>query len=320
VSAAMQKEIIISLVIPVFNEAPTIKELITTINSQIFQPDEIIIVDGGSTDNTVLILNQLTENNPAYHIIEAGRSMPGKGRNIGAALANSEWLAFTDAGIKLEKEWLKNLVNTARENPVANIIYGNYAPVINNFFEKCATIAYVPPRKPNAIREKFIASCILKKKVWKDADGFPDWRAAEDLIFMERVEEQGVQLAFAPNAMVWWQLRPGLISTYKRFDLYSKYNVWAGRQAFWHYGVAKQYAVILVALFLAFFYSWYWLLLLPLWMAGRITKRIASHRVEFGLKILFNPAAFFLIMTITLFIDAATFSGWIKALLQKKEV
>ena len=104
------------------------------------------------------------------------------------------------------------------------------------------------------------------------------------------------------------------------FDLYSKYNVWAGRQAFWHYGVARQYAVILFFIVLAVFHSWYWLLGVPLWIGARVAKRILSHRFEFGLQPLFNPAAFFLIAIITLVIDAATFAGWIKAVLHKKPV
>ena len=75
--------------------------MIDTIKEQSYQPAEIILVDGGSTDNTVALAKQLTAGKPAFRIIEAGRAMPGKGRNIGAATANCAWIAFTDAGIKL---------------------------------------------------------------------------------------------------------------------------------------------------------------------------------------------------------------------------
>ncbi len=314
------KIISVSLIIPVFNERQTIDGLITTIKNQSFQPEEIILVDGGSTDNTVQLIKQLIADDPLFRIVEAGRAMPGKGRNIGAQQAACEWIAFTDAGIKLDTHWLGNLVKKANENPEAAIIYGNFSPQVNSLFEKCAAIAYVPALRPGAIRTKSIASCLLKKEVWEKAGGFPDWRAAEDLIFMEKAEEQGAIIATAPEAMVYWQLRPDLSTTYQKFVLYSKYNVWAGRQAFWHYGVAKQYAVMLLVVLLAVFHSWYWLLLLPLWIAARAAKRIVSHRFEFGLKPLLNPAAFLLLIIITLTIDAATFSGWIKALLQKKEI
>ena len=309
----------LALIIPLKNEEDSIETLFRSINRQTLQPSEIVFVDGGSTDTTVKKLKGLAVNSTNVKIIEAGKAMPGKGRNIGAEKTSCEWIAFTDAGIKLEKDWLEKLVTKAKETPNADIVYGNYAPQLNSLFDKCATIAYVPHLKPDAIREKFIASSMIKKSVWKKAGGFPDWRAAEDLIFMEKAEQDAVVVT-APDAMVRWQLRPDLLSTYKRFDLYSKYNVWAGRQAFWHYGVARQYAVILFFIVLAVFHSWYWLLGVPLWIGARVAKRILSHRFEFGLQPLFNPAAFFLIAIITLVIDAATFAGWIKALLQKKPV
>lgn len=307
----------LSLVIPLKNEASSIEILIKSILSQEFHPFEIILVDGGSTDNTVQLARELTKADSRFRVIEAGKAMPGRGRNIGVANASCDWIAFTDAGINLDAHWLKNLVKTAKENPAAAIVYGNYSPQLNSFFDKCATIAYVSPAIPGSIRGKFIASCLLKKEVWEKSGGFPDWRATEDLVFMENAEKAGFQVAVAPEAMVYWQLRPGIASTFKRFDLYSKYNVWAGRQAFWHYGVARQYAIMLIPVLLAVFHSWYWLLLIPAWMMARTAKRIVLHRSEFGWKPLFNPAVFFIIMVITLVIDAATFSGWIKALVNK---
>lgn len=307
----------VSLVIPLFNESETIRLLVDTIRKQTFQPAEIILVDGGSTDNTVYLLRSLVQNDSRFIIIEASNAMPGKGRNIGAEKATYEWIAFTDAGIKLDPHWLENLVKKAEENPGASIIYGNYTPLVRNVFEKCATITYVSPLIPGSVRGKFIASCLLKKEVWTKAGGFPDWRAAEDLQFMEKVKQQGYKIVFAPEAMVYWQLRPGIISSYKRFDLYSKHNVWAGRQAGWHYSVARQYLVILLIILVGIFHNNYWFLLLPLWIIARVERRIYMHRHEFGIKELFNPFTFLGVMLVTLTMDAGTFSGWIKAIFLK---
>ncbi len=309
----------ISLVIPVFNESATIAMLIDSIDRQTLQPGEVIFIDAGSLDNTVRLTRELKNADSRYRVIEAGRAMPGKARNIGVAAAATEWIAFTDAGIKLATNWLEELVKKNNEDARASIIYGNYHPVVNSFFERCAAIAYVSPLFPGKIRGKFIASCLLKKEVWEKAGGFPDLRATEDLIFIEKAEQLGYKTAPAPEANVHWQLRPGISSTFKRFDLYSKYNVWAGRQAFWHYGVARQYALMVVFILLGIFHHWYWFLLVPVWLAARVTKRIYIHRHEFGIRTIFNPAVFFMVMLITLVIDAATFTGWIKALINKPD-
>lgn len=304
----------VSLVIPVYNESNSITDLLSSIKTQTFQPDEIIIVDGGSTDNTIEIVQNFCNITPHLQLIKAGRAMPGKGRNIGTASAKNDWIAYTDAGIKLKEDWLEVLAKTAAEHPAADIIYGNYSPQINGFFAKCATIAYVSHHQHETIRGKAIISCLLKKEVWEKAGGFPDWRAAEDLFFMEKAEAAGANIVSAPGAMVKWELQPNLSKTFKKFDLYSKYNVWAGRQRYWHYGVARQYFVLLPFIAAGILHTWYWLLALPAWILARSAKRIWMHRHQFGVMTLFNPAVVLMVSLILLVIDTATYSGWIKAL------
>jgi glycosyltransferase involved in cell wall biosynthesis len=310
----------ISLIIPLKNESASFQKLVGTILTQSLQPYEVIFVDGGSTDNTISLIEQVVANNPKFRLIKAGNAMPGKGRNIGATNATKEWLAFTDGGITLDKDWLQNLAMVAESNPDTRIIYGNFSPLITNFFDKCAAISYVAPFVPGKIRGKFIASSLIKKEVWEKSKGFPDWRAAEDIIFMERAERvTGHKFYFAPSANVYWQLRQSIISTFKRFDLYSKYNVWAGQQKYWHYGVARQYALGTSFALLGIFHNSLWFLLIPAWVIARTVKRIFLHRYQFGFKPLFSPFVFFTVMFLIVLIDAATFTGWIKAIFQKNK-
>jgi glycosyltransferase involved in cell wall biosynthesis len=307
----------ISLVVPVFNERSSVQALVETINAQSRPPDEVIFVDGGSVDNTPELLRSLTVHDPRYRVIEAGRAMPGKGRNIGAGAASFEWIAFTDAGIMLDRNWLKELEAIVNEHPQVDVVYGNFAPRIRNNFDKCASITYVPGQSPGKIRGKSIASCLLRKAVWEKAGGFPDWRAAEDLAFMEQIEKDGSCCLEAVKANVFWDLRPDLTSTYRKFKMYSSYNVWAGRQSGWHYGLLRQYIFASAFIILAILHHWAWLFLIPVWYSARIAKRVLIHKNEFGYIPFFNPADFFTIFLLTIVIDMATFAGWIKALREK---
>ena len=54
------------------------------------------------------------------------------------------------------------------------------------------------------------------------------------------IAERGFRIGWAPKAMVHWQLRPNLKETFRKFVLYSKHNVLAGRQRYWHYGIVRQ--------------------------------------------------------------------------------
>lgn len=307
----------VSLIIPVYNESRTIGKLINTIQNQTYFPDEIIIVDGGSTDDTVSLIKELTTGDHRYRLIEAGRAMPGKGRNIGSSNAKNEWISYTDAGIELNNEWLQKLVEAKENLPEASIVYGNYSPQIKSLFDKCATITYVAPFVQDKIRGKTIVSILLKKEVWEKAGGFPDWRAAEDLVFMEKAELLGYRTTTAPGAMAKWELQPNLTSTYKKFMIYSAYNVWGGRQKYWHYGILKHYLFVSALIALGVFHHWLWFLGVPLWLLARVLKRIYQHRYQFGTNSLFNPAIIFMVAVISLTIDLATFSGWVKALISK---
>lgn len=308
----------ISLVIPVYNEEVSIEGLIDNIKQQTRQPTEVIFVDGGSTDKTIEILERTVADQSKFKLIKALRASPGKGRNIGVENASHKWIIFTDAGITLDKEWIENLVKARAESSNADIVYGNYSPVANTFFEKCAAISYVPSLRKNQIRGKAIVSCLLKRSVWESVGGFPDLRAAEDLIFMEDAEKKGAIPVFAPNANVYWHLRPNLASTFQKFVLYSKYNVWAGRQWDWHYGILKQYLLIALFLILSVSQSPLWLIGVVLWLLARTAKRILPHRYEFGLMPLFNPIYFLSIMFLVVVIDIATFVGWIQAVLNRE--
>jgi glycosyltransferase involved in cell wall biosynthesis len=309
----------VSLVIPMKNESETLPLLIDSIERQTFQPFEVVFVDGGSTDDTLAVAESLIGGNKKYKLIKTPQASPGKGRNIGAENAQYEWIAFTDAGIKLNPDWLERLAEKAIQNSEVDIVYGKYSPVISNTFEKIAALTYVPPLSADGHRGKSIASCLLKKIVWEKIGGFPDLRAAEDLMFMERAKKLGFKHQFAPEAMVYWQLRPDVASTFRKFVLYSKFNVWAGKQADWHYGIARQYLILLPFLPLAVFHSAWWLLAVVLWLFARTAKRILPHRREHGLAPFFNPVIFFGVMLLGLVIDAATFMGWFQAVLPQDE-
>ena len=312
----------ISLVIPVRNEEESLARLVSSIRAQTRQPDEVVLVDGGSTDRTVELARELAAGDRRFRVVEAGEASPGRGRNVGAGEARHPWLAFTDAGIGLDPEWLERLVEQVAEDPQTDVVYGNYDPVTETFFERCAAVAYVAPRRPHGeggalVRGHFIASSLMRREVWRRAGGFPDMRAAEDLIFMERVEAGGARTRWAPRANVRWQLQPTLARTFRRFALYSKHNVWAGRQRFWHYGIARQYALALPFVVLAIAHSAWWLLAPALGLAARAAKSVWRHREGRGLAWALNPAQLGCVVLVLLTVDLATFVGWAQALLTR---
>lgn len=317
-SSPMAAQTCVTLVVPVRDEAASVGPLLRSIQEQVRQPDEIVLVDGGSTDGTVAAIRRVVGVDPRYHVIEAGPATPGRGRNIGIEAATHPWVALTDAGITLDPHWLERLLRVVEHDDGIDVVYGSFTTARGSFFERCADLAYGSPARPSSVgpvRSRFIASCLLRSEVWRRAGGFPDLRAAEDLLFMRRLDDLGCRVAVAPEARVTWQLQPTALGTFQRFRRYSMHNALAGQQQHWHHGIARQYLCALAVVVAARTIRRSPVPLLAAGAALRVAGRIWRRREGRGVVWVLRPDRFAVVGAIMVTIDAATFVGWLEAYL-----
>jgi len=313
----------VSVVVPVRDEENSIRELLDSLLAQTRPPDEIVITDGGSVDATAQIIEEYIGSGAPVRLIRAGAALPGRGRNLGAAQASFEWLAFTDAGIRLAHDWLETLVARAETDESIDVVYGSWQPVTNTLFKECAAIAYVPPPVPREgvlIRPRFIASTLLRRAAWRAVNGFPeDLRSAEDLVFMDRVENAGYRFVFEPKAEVQWDLRPTLWTTFKRFLVYSRNNIRAGLFRQWQAAILMRYAVLAVLGVAALIVEPSWVVFpLGAWLgmlSARAVISIKRNRVCYPASFLRNVLRAVMIMPLLAVLDAAAIIGSIQWLL-----
>jgi glycosyltransferase involved in cell wall biosynthesis len=275
----------VSLIIPVQDEASSIEALIQSINSQTLPPDEVLIVDAGSADETIQRAHAVPIR-VSLRIIEAGRIYPGVARNTGAAASKLEWIAFTDGGIVLERDWLAGLAAAIGEGTA--VVYGSYEPVCDSFFKQCAAVAYVPGKRPEGIRGPSVASCLVRRSAFEAVGGFPPYRAAEDLIFINRLQHQG-------------------------FAAYSYHNLVAGWGRHWHLGLAKLYGLLGLATAVAVLVGLSLLtgLLLPFFFIGRAIKAAWVKRGSFDFRTL-TAGRVLGAAGVLVIVDAATLCGYLR--------
>jgi rhamnosyltransferase len=111
---------VVSVVIPVKNEAAKIRACIDGILSQTIPVKEIVVVDSGSTDGTIAILKSY----PAVKLIEIEPSQFNHGltRNLGVSHASGEFVVLTVGDAEpVDKFWLQNLLNGFEEPEVAAV-------------------------------------------------------------------------------------------------------------------------------------------------------------------------------------------------------
>jgi len=285
--------------------------LLESIAGQERPPDELVIVDAGSQDRTAALVSAHPIPVPT-RLVREKPLFPGVARNVGVDNATHPWLGFTDGGVRLEPTWLAE-IEAARVEASADVVFGSYEPVCDTFFRRCAAVAYVPARGPHGIRGPFVASMALARDAFERAGRFPPFRAAEDLIFMERLCALPLRIAYAPRAVVRWQLAPDVARTFRRFASYSEHNLRAGRGRYWHRGVLRHYVLIAfltAAAFLAGAGAWS-LGVYPLWQLARAGRSAWQKRGAFDFNAI-DPRHVLGAAALLSVIDAATLAGAIR--------
>ena len=100
----------VSIIIPVYNEEKVIKECLESLIKQLFRNFEVIIVDDGSTDKTLDIVNKINLKGLKLSIYKQNHQGPGVARNLGAKHSKGEILVFVDSDMTFDKYFLEKLI------------------------------------------------------------------------------------------------------------------------------------------------------------------------------------------------------------------
>ena len=123
----------ITIIILVYNGAGHIRRCISSILSQEYADCQIIIVDDGSVDDTLLICREMVGKNPCFTIIHQENQGVSAARNRGIMTAEREWTYFLDADDELDENALK-MMRDALDNSCQWIVM-NYRKQVDGFKE-----------------------------------------------------------------------------------------------------------------------------------------------------------------------------------------
>ena len=115
----------ISIIIPAYNAGLYLGECIQSVCQQSYEKLEIIIVDDGSTDDTLLIAKELQKVDSRINIIKKENGGVSSARNKGIESSTGEYILFLDADDWLEKNCCEILINEAISSK-AEIIFFDY--------------------------------------------------------------------------------------------------------------------------------------------------------------------------------------------------
>lgn len=110
-----EKQVRISIIVPVYNTAAYLPRCVDSIVNQSFRDFELILVDDGSADNSGELCDRYAEKDPRIHVIHQANANSSAARNAGLDMARGEWIAFIDSDDWVHREYLKTLLSGAED-------------------------------------------------------------------------------------------------------------------------------------------------------------------------------------------------------------
>ena len=172
---------LVSVIIPTYNEEEDIPFSIKSLKEQSYKNIEIIVVDDGSTDNTLQEIGKFK----GVKVIKGSHKGPGFSRNLGAKRAKGDILVFIDSDMTFSKNYIKNLISPIFKNKEVLGTTHDYEVVENtsNIWSKCW--GKIRVSKENASKIKVFRA--IRRSIFLKLGGFdPRYGYADDQTFWFR--------------------------------------------------------------------------------------------------------------------------------------
>jgi len=172
----------ISVICPTYNSERFVEKTIKSVFNQTKLPNELILIDDGSTDNTIKVLESVCEKHDELietHILKTKHKGPGAARNMGIKKAKSEWIAFLDSDDIWHINKIERVIDSIKENKEINFICHHEMLIRKNKSQKIMFYSKnynskEPIRKQLYYANFFSTSAVVCKKNIFDENGYFD--------------------------------------------------------------------------------------------------------------------------------------------------
>ena len=106
----------VSIIVPVYNVEKYLERCLESLINQTYKNIEIIIINDGSTDNSLRILKEYERIDSRIKLIDKNNEGLSQTRNVGINIATGEYITFVDSDDWIELDLLKILINLIKEN------------------------------------------------------------------------------------------------------------------------------------------------------------------------------------------------------------
>ena len=212
---------LVSIVMPCYNSEAYLEEAVSSVFNQTVKDVELIVIDDGSTDQSLKILASLQKKYPQISVLEQENSGPYPARNRGLDQARGEYIAFLDSDDYWAKDCLEKLY-TKLTSTSADLTYCGWQNIMETGDNGAP---YVPPAyEKDDITKRFLHGCpwpihaaLVKKTVVKQIKGFSTHHfSSMDYDFWLRISTVTQNITLVPEVLAYYRWHDkGQISSIK---------------------------------------------------------------------------------------------------------
>jgi cellulose synthase/poly-beta-1,6-N-acetylglucosamine synthase-like glycosyltransferase len=233
----------VALVMPVRNEEAAVELTLMSVLASRRLPDECIVADGLSVDQTVEKIERLRdgvfrERGIDLRIVPNRELWAGSGRNRAIEATSCDIVLLADFGNPLDPLWVERMIRPFETDPTVDVVTGMFLPREESDYEHCVgaihyfdntLVARLTEKERLALVPKVVApgglSIALTRKIWQRAGGLPEWLPkAQDKLFSRKLYALGATVAIAWDAYVKHHMRSTPGALFKQMFLYGRGN------------------------------------------------------------------------------------------------
>ncbi|MTJ10461.1 MULTISPECIES: glycosyltransferase family 2 protein [unclassified Anabaena] len=188
----------VSVIIPAYNAAQFLPAAITSVQRQTCSDWELLIINDGSTDDTVAVVRQYQETDNCIHLIHQLNQGVSTARNLGIEKSKGQIIAFLDADDQWFPDKLQQHLQHFQSHPRLGVSFSQ-VEILNQSGEPTGQVSSsrLTDLKPEYLLSEnpttTTSNWVVRKEVFAQVGGFsPDMSYSEDLEWLLRVICTGV--------------------------------------------------------------------------------------------------------------------------------
>jgi GT2 family glycosyltransferase len=222
----------VSVVVCAYNAADTLDDCLASLDQLTYPDFEVIVVNDGSRDGT----GEIAKRYARARVVDIPNGGLSAARNVGLELASGEVVAYTDADVAVDPDWLTYLVQPMLRSNAVGSGGPNVVPADDPWMAQC--VARSPGGPTQVLLDDRVAEHVpgcnmaFRREALRAIGGFnPIYlRAGDDVDVCWRLQARGWRIGFAPSALVWHRHRSSVKAYWRQQVGYGEGESWLMHQ------------------------------------------------------------------------------------------